>query len=79
VHYLRWGIPAFFLVMGVAMLAFGPQGAKYEGFFMSIGAALSMMLLTALWRLGAKGDDARGQEERAREYFAQHGRWPDER
>ncbi|MDP9376564.1 MAG: hypothetical protein M3P40_03140 [Actinomycetota bacterium] len=79
VVFFRFGLPALFAVMGVAMLMFGPQGARYEGFFMSFGAAGSILLLTMLWRLGSQGDNERAQEERAREYYARHGRWPDER
>lgn len=29
-------------------------------------------------RLGVSGDDERDQEESARSYLAEHGRWPDE-
>jgi len=31
-----------------------------------------------LFRAGATGDEERAREDEAREYFARHGRWPDE-
>jgi hypothetical protein len=45
---------------------------------MATGAALSVLLLNWLFRLGAAGDRERADEEAAREHFARHGRWPDE-
>jgi hypothetical protein len=45
---------------------------------MGAGAALSVLLLNWLFRLGAEGDLERQREEEAREYMARTGRWPDE-
>lgn len=38
----------------------------------------SIWLLNVLYRIGVQGDTERGTEEEAREYFAEHGRWPDQ-
>jgi hypothetical protein len=46
---------------------------------MCLGAAGSIVLLNVLFRYGARGDQERVQEESAREYFATHGHWPDEK
>ena len=40
--------------------------------------ALTVWLLNWLYRLGLESDRDREREERAREYFDEHGRWPDE-
>ena len=45
---------------------------------MLVGSGLALLLLNVLFRYGAKGDKDRDAEEAAREYFAQHGRWPDD-
>jgi hypothetical protein len=45
---------------------------------MCLGAAGAILLLNVLFRYGAKGDQEREDEDAAREYYAKHGRWPDE-
>jgi hypothetical protein len=45
---------------------------------MGTGAALAVLLLNLLFRLGAEGDREREAEEAAREHFARTGHWPDE-
>jgi hypothetical protein len=37
-----------------------------------------VLLLNVLFRAGVKGDRERQEEEAARAYFDEHGRWPDE-
>ena len=49
-----------------------------EGFAMAIGVAGSILLLNVLYRIGVSGDRERDDEEAARAYFDEHGRWPDE-
>jgi chromate transport protein ChrA len=76
--WVRYGVPAALALMGLLMLMFGSEANRYDGFFMGLGAALSVLFLNVLFRIGASGDEERAQEDAAREYFAQHGRWPDE-
>lgn len=38
-----------------------------------------MLLLNWLFRYGAKGDQERQVEADARDYYSQHGHWPDEK
>ena len=45
---------------------------------MLVGSGLSVALLNVLFRYGSKGDEEREAEDAAREYYAQHGRWPDD-
>jgi hypothetical protein len=45
---------------------------------MGIGVAGSVLLLNVLYRVGVSGDAERDREAEARDYFDEHGRWPDE-
>ena len=76
--FVRYGLPVLFFIGGLVLLAIEPNSTGLEGFAMATGAALSILLLNVLFRAGVKGDEEREQEDAAREYFAQHGRWPDE-
>jgi hypothetical protein len=76
---VRYLLPLGIFLLGVGLLiADGGGTTGLEGFFMATGAALSVLLLNLLFRLGAEGDRERQAEEAAREYFARTGRWPDE-
>jgi Flp pilus assembly pilin Flp len=76
--FVRYGVPVAFVALGVVMLIFG-ESAALDGFFMALGAALSVLFLNWLFRQGVKGDEDRVREEAARDYFTKHGHWPDER
>ena len=43
-----------------------------------IGVGGSVLLLDVLYRVGVSGDGERDEEEAARAYLDEHGRWPDE-
>ena len=76
---VRYLLPLGIFLLGLALLiADGGGTTGLEGFFMATGAALSVLLLNWLFRLGAEGDREREAEEAAREYFGRTGRWPDE-
>ena len=77
--FVRYGVPLALVLMGVLMLAFGTEANRWDGFFMAVGAALSVLFLNWLFRQGVEGDHDRAREEAAREYFSEHGHWPDER
>jgi hypothetical protein len=49
-----------------------------EGFALLAGAAASILLLNVLYRVGVAGDEERDREAAARDYFDEHGHWPDE-
>jgi hypothetical protein len=75
---VRYALPAVLVLAGFAVL-FAVDGAlRFDGFAMLVGAGLSVALLNVLFRFGAVGDRDREQEDRAREFFSEHGRWPDE-
>ena len=77
--FVRYGVPAALVVMALLLLALGSDTNRWDGFFMGLGAALSVLFLNWLFRQGAEGDKDRQREEDARDYFARHGHWPDER
>jgi hypothetical protein len=77
--FVRYGLPGGLVLAGFVLLFAAPDSTRYEGFAMCIGAGLALFLLNWLFRLGASGDRERDREDAAREYFAEHGRWPDER
>jgi hypothetical protein len=76
---VRYLLPLGIFVLGCALLIVDGGGKTgWEGFFMASGAALAVLLLNLLFRLGAEGDREREAEAEAREEFARTGRWPDE-
>jgi hypothetical protein len=54
-----------------------PEGSGFHGWALFTGARLSLLLLSVLYRIGVRGDAERDDEEAAREYFAEHGEWPE--
>ncbi len=76
---VRYGIPAALFIAGWVILFTVDSSSRYDGWAMCVGAAGAVLLLNVLFRLGAQGDRERQQEDAAREYFARHGHWPDER
>jgi len=75
---VRYGLPAALVVAGFVLLVAAPESTRYEGFAMCVGAGLALLLLNVLFRIGARGDRERDEEDAAREYLATHGHWPDE-
>ena len=76
--FLRYVLPALLIVSGFVVLFVVEDDIRWDGWAMLVGSGLALLLLTVLFRYGAKGDEERDAEESAREYFAQHGRWPDD-
>jgi hypothetical protein len=73
---VRYGIPLVLLIVGIVVTATaGRVGVAAGALFFS--AASAVLLLNVLYRIGVEGDKERDREEEAREYFDQHGRWPD--
>ena len=75
---VRYVVPAAIAIVGVLVLVFNQTINGLEGFAMAIGVAGSILLLNVLYRVGVSGDRERDEEEAARDYFDEHGRWPDE-
>ena len=76
---VRYLLPLGIFLLGCGLLIVDGGGTiGWEGFFMGTGAALAVLLLNWLFRLGAEGDSERDAEEAAREHMARTGHWPDE-
>lgn len=75
---VRYVLPAVIALVGVVVLIFNRTISGLEAFAMGIGVAGSILLLNVLYRIGVSGDRERDQEEAARAYLDEHGRWPDE-
>jgi hypothetical protein len=74
---IRYGIPAALLIAGIVVTSTGGHlGVVAGALFISAGTAV--LLLNVLHRMGVEGDRERDREESAREFFDEHGRWPDE-
>ncbi len=75
---VRYWLPGAMAVAGVVLLSFGSEDIRYEAFGLLCGAALALAVFAQLVRLNTSGDRDRRDEEAARDYYTEHGRWPDE-
>jgi hypothetical protein len=75
---VRYVLPAVVALVGVAILIVEPTLLGLEGFVLFISAAGSILLLNVLHRIGVSGEQDRYDEEDARAYLDEHGRWPDD-
>jgi hypothetical protein len=72
-------MPLLIIISGLLLGILVGTDAAWEGGALLISAGVSVWLLNLLYRVGVRGDRDRGAEERAREHFERHGRWPDEK
>jgi hypothetical protein len=78
-RWVRTWLPLAIIVAGVAsIVATGGAQWGFEGGMLIISAGLSVWLLNFFFRVGVKGDLERDREDRARDFFDEHGYWPDE-
>ena len=75
---VRYLLPLVLFIAGWVILFVADDSVRWDGWGMCLGAAGAILLLNVLFRYGAKGDKEREDEDAAREYYAEHGRWPDE-
>jgi hypothetical protein len=76
---VRLWLPVAIIAAGVVLIAAtGASEVGLEGGAMLIAAGMSVWLLNWTYRLGVRGDRERVSEDRAREFFDEHGYWPDE-
>jgi len=76
---VRYLLPLLLFLGGIVLFAIEPNTIGLEGLVMATGAALSVLFLNWLFREGVRGDRERDKEAAARDYYAEHGRWPDEK
>ena len=75
---VRYVLPAGVVLAGVLIFLLAPDSSRFEGAAACVGAGLSILLLNVLYRAGVRGDADRDAEDRARDFFDDHGYWPDE-
>ena len=73
---LRYVLPGIVTLAGLVIMAMGSE-TDLEGGAAIVSAGLAIFFVNWLFRAGASGDREREAEDRAREYFDRHGRWPD--
>lgn len=77
---VRIWLPIALMIAGiVVVIAGGASETSIEIGVPLFSAGASWFFLSWLFRIGVDGDVERGREQAARDYFKQHGRWPDER
>ena len=76
--FVRYVLPGVVVLAGVVAMAFGTD-VSLEGGAGLVSAGLAIWFLNWLYRIGASGDAERDAEDRARDYFDRHGRWPEGR
>jgi len=75
---VRYGLPIALVIAGFVVLLVDTDSRRYDGFAMLVGSGISVAALNLLFRLGVRSDRERDEEEQARDFFSQHGHWPDE-
>ncbi len=76
IHLIRVGVPLALAAAG----AYVVWGTDVEGVGEAlIAAAVCVVVANLLFRYSFTDVKDREREERAREYFDEHGHWPDER
>jgi hypothetical protein len=73
---VRYGIPLAMAIAGVVALIVGGDAAGAG--VVLIGSAAIVLLLNVLFRISIVSNRERDAEERARQHYARHGRWPHE-
>ena len=76
VQLVRLWLPIAICVVGIVLAIAYPD--RLEAAILIVSAGLSVWLLNWLYRVGVSGEKERDAEDEARDYFAKHGRWPDE-
>ncbi|HST43384.1 MAG TPA: hypothetical protein VLK58_27915 [Conexibacter sp.] len=73
---VRYGLPVVLTAVGIWLLE--TRAEKWGGLgVMLIGTAVIVLMLNLLFRLSIKSNDERWREEKAREYYDEHGHWPE--
>jgi hypothetical protein len=73
---VRHVIPAVVVLGGIVWFAIEPSVTAAEGAAGVVGAGLAWWLFGWLYRKGVEGEADRDEEEAAREFMDEHGRWP---
>jgi hypothetical protein len=77
VVFVRYLLPALIALAGVLVLALAHGDVRFEGGASLLGAAGSVALVNWLYHRAVDVEE-RDAEEAARQFFTEHGYWPDE-
>ena len=78
-RFVRVWLPVAIVVGGIiAIVATGGSLSGWEGGVAIIAAGISVWLLNVIFRVGVAGERERDAEDAARDFYAEHGYWPDE-
>lgn len=76
---MRVWLPLAIAVAGVVAIVIGHGHTAAAGAgVVLLGVALIVWMINWLFRMSIESNRDREREEQAREYFDEHGRWPDE-
>jgi hypothetical protein len=76
--FTRTWLPALIVLLGIVLWIVNPTVETAVGSAGIIGAGIGIWMLNVLFRIGVQGDRERDDESAARDYFDEHGHWPDE-
>lgn len=77
--FIRIWLPAVVTLAGVVVMAVGGfDDIALEGGAGIVGAGLSIWLMNVMLRIGFTDADDRDREDAARDFYGEHGYWPDE-
>jgi hypothetical protein len=76
---VRYVLPVGVVLAGVLLFLLAPSSSRFDRAAACVGAGLSILLLNVLYREGVRGDADRDAEEQARDFYDDHGYWPDEK
>jgi membrane protein YdbS with pleckstrin-like domain len=72
-------LPVMLAIIGVLAIIAGHARTALAGAgVVLLGVAVTVWLINYMFRLSVQSNREREDEERAREYFDEHGRWPGE-
>jgi len=78
-RFVRIWLPLAIVAGGlIAIVATGGSLSGVEGGVAIIAAGISVWLLNVIFRVGVAGERERDAEDAARDFYAEHGYWPDE-
>jgi hypothetical protein len=76
---VRLWLPLAIIAGGlIVIVATGGSETGVEGGAAIIGAGASVWLLNVIFRVGVQGERERDAEDEARDFYGEHGYWPDE-
>lgn len=77
--FIRIWLPVVVTLAGVVVMVVGGfDDIALEGGAGIIGAGLSIWLMNVMLRIGFNDGDDRDREDAARDFYGEHGHWPDE-